>query len=108
MGNPELFQRLDWVSDTRGDGAGFDILSFDDEASHRFIEVKTTNGGLGSSFLVSHNELEFSKEACEQFYLYRVFQFRDGPRLFMLSGDPTQHVQLKATDYRASIRGITG
>lgn len=108
MGSPELFQRLDWVSDTRGDGAGFDILSFDDGTKHRFIEVKTTNGGLASSFLVSHNELEFSKEASEQFYLYRVFQFRDGPRLFMLSGDLTQHVHLKPTDYRASFRGITG
>jgi hypothetical protein len=67
VGHPELFQRLDWASDTQGDGAGFDILSFEDEAQHRFIEVKTTNGGVGSSFLVSHNELEFSKEAGEQF-----------------------------------------
>jgi len=105
-GHPELFQRLDWVSDTQGDGAGFDILSFEDEAQHRFIEVKTTNGGVGSSFLVSHNELEFSKEAGEQFYLYRVFQFRQGPRLFTLTGDLAQHVHLKPTDYRASFRGI--
>lgn len=52
--------------------------------------------------------MEFSKEACEQFYHYRVFQFRGGPRLFMLSGDLSQHVHLKATDYRASFRGITG
>lgn len=59
LGCPELFQRLDWVADTQGDGAGFDILSFEDEAQHRFIEVKITNGGLASSFLVSHNELEF-------------------------------------------------
>ncbi len=108
MGSPELFQRIDWVSDTRGDGAGFDILSFEDETNHRFIEVKTTNGGLASSFLVSHNELEFSKETNEQFYLYRVFQFRDGPRLFMLSGDLTQHVHLKPTDYRASFRSVLG
>jgi len=105
-GHPELFQRLDWVSDTQGDGAGFDILSFEDEAQHRFIEVKTTNGGVGSSFLVSHNELEFSKEAGEQFYLYRVFQFRQGPRLFTLTGDLAQHLHLKPTDYRASFRGI--
>jgi hypothetical protein len=107
-GHPELFQRLDWVSDTQGDGAGFDILSFEDEAQHRFIEVKTTNGGVGSSFLVSHNELEFSKEAGEQFYLYRVFQFRQGPRLFTLTGDLAQHVHLKPTDYRASFRGMAG
>ncbi|EFB3735487.1 DUF3883 domain-containing protein, partial [Escherichia coli] len=75
LGHPELFQRLDWVSDTQGDGAGFDILSFEEDAHERFIEVKTTNGGVGSSFLVSHNELEFSKEAGDQFHLYRVFQF---------------------------------
>ncbi|MFQ7899391.1 DUF3883 domain-containing protein [Stutzerimonas degradans] len=107
-GYPELFQRLDWVSDTQGDGAGFDILSFEDEKQHRFIEVKTTNGGVGSSFLVSHNELEFSKEVGEQFYLYRVFQFRQGPRLFTLSGDLAQHVHLKPTDYRASFRDMVG
>ena len=105
-GYPELFQRLDWVSDTQGDGAGFDILSFEDATRHRFIEVKTTNGGVASSFLVSHNELEFSKEVGEQFCLYRVFQFRDGPRLFTLSGDLSLHVHLKPTDYRASFRGI--
>ncbi|NMZ60983.1 DUF3883 domain-containing protein [Pseudomonas nitroreducens] len=105
-GFPELFQRLDWVSDTQGDGAGFDILSFEDATQHRFIEVKTTNGGVGSSFLVSHNELAFSKEVGEQFHLYRVFQFRYGPRLFTLSGDLSLHVHLKPTDYRASFRGI--
>lgn len=105
-GHPELFQRLDWVSDTQGDGAGFDILSFEDEAQHRFIEVKTTNGGVGSSFLVSHNELEFSKEVGEQFYLYRVFQFRQGPRLFTLTGDLAEHVHLRPLDYRASFRGM--
>lgn len=38
----------------------------------------------------------------EQFYLYRVFLFRQGPRLFTLTGDLAQHVHLKPTDYRAS------
>ena len=84
------------MSDTWGDSAGFDILSFEEDAHERFIEVKTTNGGVGSSFLVSHNELEFSKEAGDQFHLYRVFQFRDGPRLFTLPGDLSQHVHLQA------------
>lgn len=108
LGHPELFQRLDWVSDTQGDGAGFDILSFEDDSRERFIEVKTTNGGAGSSFLVSHNELMFSQEVEEQFHLYRVFQFRDGPRLFTLSGDLSRHVHLKPTDYRASFRSVVG
>lgn len=107
-GHPELFQRLDWVSDTQGDGAGFDILSFEDDARERFIEVKTTNGGAGASFLVSHNELMFSQEVEEQFHLYRVFQFRDGPRLFTFSGDLSLHVHLTPTDYRASFRSVVG
>ncbi len=106
LGRPELFQLLDWVADTQGDGAGFDILSYDDETKNRFIEVKTTNGSVGASFLVSHNELEFSKEVGEQFYLYRVFQFRDGPRVFTLNGDLSKHVHLKPTDFRASFRGV--
>lgn len=108
MGSPELFQRLDWVADTHGDGAGFDILSFEDAVRHRFIEVKTTNGSVASSFQVSHNELEFSKEVGDQFCLYRVFQFREGPRLFILNGDLTQHVHLKPTDFRASFRSFVG
>ncbi|WP_347992233.1 protein NO VEIN domain-containing protein [Escherichia coli] len=29
------------MSDTQGDGAGFDILSFEEDAHERFIEVKT-------------------------------------------------------------------
>nr|WP_155552757.1 DUF3883 domain-containing protein [Stutzerimonas degradans] len=83
-------------------------MSFESATQHCFIEVKTNNGGVGSSFLVSHNELEFSKEVGEQFYLYRVFQFRQGPRLFTLAGDLAQHVHLRPTDYRASFRGMVG
>ena len=105
-GHPELFQHLDWVADTQGDGMGYDILSFESDGQSRFIEVKTTNGGIASSFIISHNELEFSQEAGEQFHLYRVFQFRTGPRLFTLSGDLSQHVHLKPTDYRASFRHV--
>ncbi|WP_371580013.1 protein NO VEIN domain-containing protein [Metapseudomonas resinovorans] len=48
--------------------------------------MKITNGSTASSFIVSHNELEFSKDAAEQFYLYRVFQFRNDPKLFILRG----------------------
>lgn len=43
-GQPELFQAVDWVSERLGDGAGYDILSFDVAGQERFIEVKTTNG----------------------------------------------------------------
>lgn len=104
MGHPELFQQLDWVSETRGDGAGYDILSFENEVLHRYIEVKATNGGIATSFIVSHNELEFSRETDDQFYLYRVFQLSSDPRLFILRGDLSNQLYLTPLDFRASFR----
>ncbi|MHC5351902.1 protein NO VEIN domain-containing protein [Metapseudomonas furukawaii] len=104
MGHPELFQQLDWVSETRGDGAGYDILSFENEVLNRYIEVKATNGGIATSFIVSHNELEFSSEAGDQFYLYRVFQLSSDPRLFILRGDLSNQLYLTPLDFRASFR----
>jgi hypothetical protein len=103
-GTPELFQRVDWVSDRLGDGAGFDILSFDSDDLCRYIEVKTTNGSMETSFVISHNELEFSKEMIERFYLYRLFQFRQDPKLFILNGDISKQLFLKPLDFRASFR----
>ncbi|MCY1351450.1 hypothetical protein D9M69_377150 [compost metagenome] len=104
MGYPELFQRLEWISESRGDGAGYDILSFENEVLHRYIEVKATNSGVATPFIVSHNELEFSREANDQFYLYRVFQLGSDPRLFILRGDLSSQLYLTPLDFRASFR----
>jgi hypothetical protein len=103
-GVPELFQRLDWVSDRLGDGAGYDILSYDASDRARYIEVKTTNGTYTSSFIISRNELEFSREAGDAFFLYRLFQFRKEPALYMLQGDVSKQLHLEPIDYRASFR----
>lgn len=75
--HPVLFQRLDWISDSQQDGAGFDILSFEDDPRERFIEVKNPKcwGGLVYSGQSQRNDV--SKELEEQFHIYRVFQFGD-------------------------------
>ena len=103
-GYPDLIQQLEWISDTRGDGAGFDILSFDTPVDHRYIEVKTTNNGIAAPFIISHNELQFSKEMDQQFFLYRVFELRNAPKLFILRGDLSDQLYLKPLDFRASFR----
>jgi hypothetical protein len=105
-GLSELFQRVDWVSDRLGDGAGYDILSYDAADRPRYIEVKTTNGTHTSAFIISRNELEFSQEAGDAFHLYRVFQFRTAPLLYMLRGDVSKLLHLEPIDYRASFRKI--
>jgi len=43
-GRTDLAERIRWVSHVDGDGAGYDILSFDPDGNDRLIEVKTTNG----------------------------------------------------------------
>jgi hypothetical protein len=107
-GLPELFQQVDWVSDRLGDGVGYDILSYDSAERPRYIEVKTTNGAHTSAFIISRNELEFAHETGDAFHLYRVFQFRKSPMLYMLHGDVSKQLHLEPIDYRASFRKIIG
>lgn len=54
-------KKVAWVSRDKGDGLGFDILSYDAEGNEMYIEVKTTLGTEDSSFFISANELEKSK-----------------------------------------------
>jgi hypothetical protein len=104
-GAPELFERvdwLDWVLDRLGDGTGYDILSYDTRDQPRYIEVKTTHGAHASPFIISRNELDFSRQAGDAFHLYRVFQFRTAPRLYMVRGDVSTQLHLEPLDFRAS------
>lgn len=102
----DLASRIEWVSDQQGDGAGYDIGSFDDDGSPRFIEVKTTNGGAATPFVVSSNELTFSADAGDAFRLYRVFEFRASPRLFVLRGNLATVLALTPINYRARVAAI--
>ena len=40
----DLARKVIWVSEEEGDGAGYDIESFEPDGRPRLIEVKTTNG----------------------------------------------------------------
>ncbi len=101
---PDLASRIDWISDRIGDGTGYDILSFETTEVARFVEVKTTNGTSTTPFIVTRNELEFSEEIEDAFCLYRVFDFGVTPRLFILRGPLSSHLELEPMDYRARLR----
>ncbi|MBR4051958.1 MAG: DUF3883 domain-containing protein [Alistipes sp.] len=58
-----------------GDGYGYDILSYNDDGSERYIEVKTTKGDFNTPFYLSDRELEFSKQHKDNYYLYRVYDY---------------------------------
>lgn len=105
-GRPDLVGRIDWLSERAGDGAGYDILSYETNEVSRFIEVKTTNGGALSQFVVTRNELSFSEETGDAFCLYRVFDFSRTPRLFILRGALADQLELEPIDYRARLRAL--
>lgn len=86
LGQKKLANKVEHVTATQGDGLGFDVRSYDETGSERFIEVKTTAWGKQTPFFISRNELEFSKIFADQFHLYRVFEFRKAPHIFDLPG----------------------
>lgn len=102
LGQQRLADKVDHVSKSKGDGLGYDVLSFDADGKERFIEVKTTTFGRDTPFFVSRGELALSNGAQNQFFLYRLFEFRKAPRLFDLQGPLDQHCVLDPVTYRAS------
>ena len=57
VGRRDLAERVRWVSEEEGDGAGYDIASFSPAGRNRLIEVKTTNGWERTPFHITRNEL---------------------------------------------------
>jgi hypothetical protein len=102
LGVGQLAEKVEHVSQTQGDGLGYDIRSFESDGSERFIEVKTTSFGERTPFFVSANEVRFARSHAEQFSLHRLFDFRQAPRLFELPGPVETHCKLDPTTYRAS------
>lgn len=103
-GKRTLAERIEHVSTTKGDGLGFDILSFDVSGRERFIEVKTTAFAKETPFYASRNEVTFSCEAKEQFHLYRLFEFRRAPKLFTLPGRLDDYCDLDPVSYICRFR----
>lgn len=97
----DLARKVRWVSKEDGDGAGYDIASFDAGGAERLIEVKTTNGGAKTPFFITRNEKALSDERPEAFRLYRVFEFARAPRLFTLEAPLEKALVLDVGTWRA-------
>jgi hypothetical protein len=102
-GQKSLADRVEHVAALRGDGLGYDVLSFELSGQERFIEVKTTDFGAATPFYVTRNEVAFSKEHVDQFYLARIHEFRSAPKFFELKGAIDRNVHLDAVSYVARL-----
>ena len=89
------------LADTRGDGLGYDIQSFNADGSPRLIEVKTTGLGKDFPFIVTANEVRVSGRDADRYQLYRLFNFGRAPHVYMLRGDLTQVCRLDPRQYWA-------
>jgi hypothetical protein len=103
-GQGTLAGRVSHVSVERGDGLGYDILSFEENSKEKLIEVKTTKYGEYTPFYVTKNELEVSRESAENYHLYRVYAFGGSTRLFSLPGAIHENLDLQAANYVARVR----
>jgi hypothetical protein len=94
---------VDHYSQTHGDGAGFDVLSFEADGRERFIEVKTTSFAKSAPFYISRNEVGFSDEHPDQYRLYRLFEFRDVPKMFEVRGRMSDRLSLHPVSFLATV-----
>ena len=102
-GRDDLARKVEWTSEVRGDGAGYDIRSFEPSGSERLIEVKTTNGPARTPFFLSENERAFSDVRADAFRLLRLYGLTEKPCAFELRPPLSERLALNPVSYRASI-----
>ncbi len=98
----DLAQRVRWVSAEDGDGAGYDVLSFNAGGGTRLIEVKTTNGSARTPFFLTRNECGLARERPSEWQIYRVHLFATGPRIFTIAPPLEKSIRLSPQTWAAS------
>jgi len=99
---PDLARKVRWVAQEDGDGAGYDIHSYDREGRDRLIEVKTTTGGRTTPFFLTRNEHALSEERVDAFRLLRVHSFARNPAMFEIKPPLADFVRLSPRTFQAS------
>jgi hypothetical protein len=97
-----LARNVRWIAEEEGDGAGYDILSFDVAGRQRLIEVKTTNGAATTPFFLSRNEHDTAAARADDWRLYRVHRFSKEPRIFEIAPPLRNSLILQTESWRAS------
>lgn len=101
-GRFDLAKEVKWVSQEFGDGAGYDILSFDKNGKERFLEVKTTIGHKRTPFYLSRNERDFAEDNADRFRIFRLYEWGFEPRAFLIKPPLDSRLILEPMAYRAS------
>ena len=72
IGRGDLSSQVRWLAD-EGEHPGYDILSYNDDGSERWIEVKASKGTKISNIEITENERETACSAPEgRYWIYLV------------------------------------
>jgi len=104
VGKESLAARIEHTSKVRGDYEGYDIMSFDETGAERLIEVKTTKYGAETPFFVTRNEVSISERRASLYHVYRLYSFRQTPKLYTLPGAISHSCRLSAASFMAMPR----
>jgi Domain of unknown function (DUF3883) len=102
-GRPDLAQRVRHVAEIEGDGAGYDVLSFTEDGTVKYIEVKTTRGSAETAFFLSANELAFARQHSAYYCVYRVYGYQSqthSGKCYIIAGNPELWCEVTPTQYR--------
>lgn len=94
---------IEHTSADTGDRAGYDIQSWTEDGSPLFIRVKTTRFGPETPCYLTTHELALARAEGPRYAVYRVFDYADKPRVFVIPGPLEAHSQLAAVTYRATL-----
>ncbi len=103
-GRQDLAGKVRWVSREDGDGAGYDIASFELDGTPRLIEVKTTNGWERTPFHITRNEIAAAERHRYEWSLVRLWDFARDVRAFEIRPPLDTHVSLTPTSFLAALR----
>lgn len=99
----DLADKVRWTAMEDGDGAGYDIFSFEPDGSERLIEVKTTNGWDRTPFHITRNEMAVAEANRDTWHLVRLWNFAREPRAFSIRPPLDAHLMLTPTSFLASL-----
>lgn len=106
-GREDLADKVFATREIAGNAERFDVLSYDEYGNEKYIEVKTTKGGFNNIFHISENEVEFSEQYQDKYYLYRIYNFNKktmSADLKIIKGAINRE-KLQATNYTCRIGG---
>ena len=85
-GRADLADSVRHVAAEVGDGLGYDISSFHLDGRSKYVEVKTTAGGIQTPFYLSSAEIEFASQHEDEdgYVIYRVYECGPEPKFFVI------------------------